>query len=56
MDDTAPRYLKLPKKTVVIPDRTFMNIMGARLPRVSISMPAWPWENTSTKETDHADD
>lgn len=54
MDDDAPRYLKLPKKTVTIPDRTYMNIMGARLPRVSVSMPAWPWEITSTEDQNNA--
>lgn len=53
MDDTAPRYLKLPKKTVEIPDRTFANILAARLPRVSISMPALPWETTN-KDADNA--
>jgi len=41
-------------KTVLIPDRSYANIMGANLPRAAVTMPRLPWdtqENTNV-ETD----
>ena len=51
------RALSLPSKTVLIPDRTYMFSMTAKLPRIAITMPAFPWETTdANKDTNHADD
>lgn len=51
------RPLSIPSKTVLIPDRTYMFSMTARLPRIAITMPAFPWEtNDANKDTHHADD
>jgi len=31
-------------KAVLIPDRTYFNVMGAQLPRAAVTMPRAPWE------------
>lgn len=60
MPDPTPRlrgrFSKWPTKTVTVVNRSVTVAIDGRLPRIPITMPAPPWDNTSKKDTSHADD